>query len=50
MRYLEELPYLDMDKAALAGASYGGYLISWIFGHNLATKVCTSYTYFSLLY
>lgn len=39
MRYLEELPYLDMDKAAIAGASYGGYLISWIFGHDLATKV-----------
>ena len=39
MRYLEELPYLDMDKAAIAGASYGGYLVSWIFGHDLATKV-----------
>ncbi|SPN99871.1 related to secreted dipeptidyl-peptidase V precursor [Cephalotrichum gorgonifer] len=38
MVYLEELPYLDMDRAAIAGASYGGYLISWIFGQDLATK------------
>ena len=41
MRYVEQLPYLDMDRAAIASASYGGYLISWIFGHDLATKVCT---------
>lgn len=39
MRYLEELSYLDMERAAIAGASYGGYLVSWIFGHDLATKV-----------
>lgn len=39
MRYLEELSYLDMERAAIAGASYGGYLVSWIFGHELATKV-----------
>ena len=42
MRYLEELPYLDMDRAAIAGASYGGYLLSWIFGHDLVTKVRTN--------
>lgn len=35
--YLEEhsddvLPELDFDRAALAGASYGGYMISWMFG------------------
>lgn len=45
MRYLEELPYLDMDKAAIAGASYGGYLVSWIFGHDLATKVRIPFVY-----
>lgn len=42
MRHLEALPYLDMDRAAVAGGSYGGYLISWIFGQDLATKVCNS--------
>jgi hypothetical protein len=39
MQYLEQLPYLDMDRAILAGASYGGYMISWIFGHHLAKRV-----------
>lgn len=49
MRHVEELPYLDMDRAAVAGGSYGGYLISWIFGHDLATKVCNPLAPFLLL-
>ena len=39
MSHVEKFPYLDMDRTAFAGGSYGGYLASWIFGHDLATKV-----------
>ena len=37
---LKSFPYLDQDRAVLAGASYGAYLISWIFGHDLARVFC----------
>ncbi|KAL0930556.1 oligopeptidase family protein [Colletotrichum truncatum] len=36
--YLKMLPYLDHDRAIVAGASYGGYMISWMFGHDLIRK------------
>lgn len=39
IKYLEKLPYIDQDKAILAGASYSGYLVSWIFGQEIAKKV-----------
>jgi dipeptidyl aminopeptidase/acylaminoacyl peptidase len=39
MEYLESVPYLDKSRAVIAGASYGGYMVSWIFGHDLAKKV-----------
>ncbi|KID92040.1 prolyl oligopeptidase [Metarhizium guizhouense ARSEF 977] len=38
--YLEKLPYLDQDKAVLAGASYGGYMVSWMLGHEIINKFC----------
>lgn len=28
------LPYVDRDRIGAAGASYGGYMIDWIEGHN----------------
>ena len=37
--YLETLPYLDQSKAILAGASYGGYLVAWLMGHDIINKV-----------
>lgn len=40
MAHLEQVPYLDQDKAVLCGGSYGGYMVSWILGHELAKKVC----------
>lgn len=40
MRYLEDVPYLDQSKAVLAGASYGGYMVSWMLGHDIAKKFC----------
>ncbi|PNY25293.1 Dipeptidyl-peptidase 5, partial [Tolypocladium capitatum] len=38
--HLEKLPYLDQGKAVLAGASYGGYMVSWMLGHDVIKKFC----------
>ena len=39
IEYIEsELKYVDMDRAVAAGASYGGYMMNWIQGHDLARK------------
>lgn len=39
IEYIEsELKYVDMDRAVAAGASYGGYMMNWIQGHDLADK------------
>jgi dipeptidyl aminopeptidase/acylaminoacyl peptidase len=32
--YMESLPYIDKDRMAAAGASYGGYMMSWLNGHT----------------
>lgn len=32
--YLLQLPYIDKERLAAAGASYGGYMIAWINGHT----------------
>jgi dipeptidyl aminopeptidase/acylaminoacyl peptidase len=32
--YLEKLPYVDADRMAAAGASFGGYMMNWIEGHT----------------
>ena len=32
--YLEEKPWIDPDRTAAAGGSYGGYMVSWIAGHT----------------
>lgn len=32
--YVQSLPYVDKDRIAAAGASYGGYMIDWILGHT----------------
>jgi dipeptidyl aminopeptidase/acylaminoacyl peptidase len=32
--YVQSLPYIDRDRMAAAGASYGGYMIDWILGHT----------------
>jgi len=31
---IASLPYIDHDRIGAAGASYGGYMIDWIEGHN----------------
>ncbi|HYL98305.1 MAG TPA: S9 family peptidase [Blastocatellia bacterium] len=32
--YAAKLPYIDRNRIGAAGASYGGYMIDWIEGHN----------------
>jgi dipeptidyl aminopeptidase/acylaminoacyl peptidase len=32
--YLVQQPYIDKERLAAAGASYGGYMIAWINGHT----------------
>ncbi|KAF4628302.1 hypothetical protein G7Y89_g9852 [Cudoniella acicularis] len=37
--YIEEnLSYVDTDRAIALGASYGGYMIYWVQGHDLGRK------------
>lgn len=31
---MNTFPFIDKDRIAAAGASYGGYMINWIEGHN----------------
>jgi dipeptidyl aminopeptidase/acylaminoacyl peptidase len=37
------LPYVDKDRMAAAGGSYGGYMIDWILGHNHPFKALVSH-------
>ncbi|MEI7687827.1 MAG: S9 family peptidase [Planctomycetota bacterium] len=32
--YMENLPYIDKNRMAAVGASYGGYMMAWINGHS----------------
>jgi dipeptidyl aminopeptidase/acylaminoacyl peptidase len=32
--YLEKQPYIDRDRMASAGASFGGYMMNWFAGHT----------------
>lgn len=32
--YLEKLPYIDPNRMAAAGASFGGYMMNWFAGHT----------------
>jgi dipeptidyl aminopeptidase/acylaminoacyl peptidase len=33
-KVLKQNPYLDKNRIGAAGASYGGYMVDWILGHN----------------
>ncbi|KAF2771956.1 alpha/beta-hydrolase [Teratosphaeria nubilosa] len=35
----ENLKYADNDRAVALGASYGGYMVNWIQGHDLGRKL-----------
>jgi len=36
--YVARLPYVDADRMAAAGGSYGGYMIDWMLGHTSRFK------------
>lgn len=35
---LKTYPFLDKDRAVALGASYGGYMVNWIQGHDFGRK------------
>jgi len=41
--YVARQPYVNADKMAAAGASYGGYMIDWILGHTSRFKALVSH-------
>jgi dipeptidyl aminopeptidase/acylaminoacyl peptidase len=41
--YVEKLPYVDADRMAAAGGSYGGYMINWMLGHTNRFKCFVSH-------
>lgn len=38
-----KLPYVDSQRTAIAGASYGGYAVDWIIGHTDRFKAAVSH-------
>ncbi len=38
-----QLPYVDPDRMAAAGGSYGGYMIDWMLGHTTRFKALVSH-------
>lgn len=38
LSYLEKQPYIDVDRMASAGASFGGYMMNWFQGHTTKFK------------
>jgi len=41
--YMSNLPYVDPERMAAAGGSYGGYLVDWILGHTNRFKALVSH-------
>lgn len=41
--YVSRLPYVDKERMAAAGGSYGGYMIDWILGHTGIFKALVSH-------
>jgi dipeptidyl aminopeptidase/acylaminoacyl peptidase len=41
--YLEKLPYVDKDRMAAAGASFGGYMMNWFEGNTTRFKTLISH-------
>ncbi|HEY3839370.1 MAG TPA: S9 family peptidase, partial [Bryobacteraceae bacterium] len=41
--YVEKLPYVDSNRMAAAGGSYGGYMINWMLGHTTRFKCFVSH-------
>lgn len=43
MTYLEKLPYVDTERMAAAGASFGGYMMNWFQGHTTRFKTLVTH-------
>jgi len=41
--YAARLPYVDPNRMAAAGASYGGYMIDWVLGHTNRFKALVTH-------
>lgn len=41
--YVASLPYVDPDRMAAAGGSYGGYMVNWILGQTQRFKALVSH-------
>ena len=41
--YISTLKYVDSNRMAAAGASYGGYMINWLLGHTSRFKAMVSH-------
>jgi dipeptidyl aminopeptidase/acylaminoacyl peptidase len=41
--YVSKLPYVDANRMAAAGGSYGGYMVNWMLGHTDKFKAYVSH-------
>ncbi len=41
--YAVKLPYVDANRMAAAGGSYGGYMVNWLLGHTQRFKAMVSH-------
>lgn len=41
--YVASLPYVDPERMAAAGGSYGGYMVNWMLGHTNRFKAFVSH-------
>lgn len=41
--YVANLPYVDNERMAAAGGSYGGYMVNWLLGHTNRFKALVSH-------
>jgi dipeptidyl aminopeptidase/acylaminoacyl peptidase len=41
--HVAALPYVDSDRMAAAGGSYGGYMVNWLLGHTNRFKAFVSH-------
>lgn len=41
--HVSKLPYVDGDRMAAAGGSYGGYMVNWLLGHTDRFKALVSH-------
>jgi dipeptidyl aminopeptidase/acylaminoacyl peptidase len=41
--HVAKLPYVDAERMAAAGGSYGGYMVNWLLGHTQRFKALVSH-------